>query len=449
MIMDFIRIRDIIKNAAKDAGICEYEIYCTKEENLSADTLKDEISTFNSCTSSGVGFRCIINGKMGYASTNITDESELYELVRCAAENAEIIENDDKVFIFDGSCEYTKINRIHVYSADAEELKRCALKVQRDAYSQGEYVAEGTESGTMLYNYERYLYNSYGLELSSSSGMTGCYCSSVVNVNGEAKNNFEFALGLEGDEVDSLAKRSVDGALEKIGAGGVESGRYDVIIDGDCMKNLLSTYSSVFSAKNARMGLSLLAGKEGEMVADECVTITDDPTRDGCPMQATFDGEGVATYKKTVIDKGVLKTLLYDLTNAEMSGKSSTGNGQRSSYASQVAIKPYNFSINAGDKSLEEMFADIGNGIYITSLQGLHAAADAVTGDFSLESAGFMIRDGKKAEAVKSFTVAGNFFDLLKNITAVSNKVTWGIPADFCVFGSPCVAVKDLSVAGK
>lgn len=447
--MDFIKIRDIIIEAANAAGVTEYEIYCSSEENISTETLKDEISAFGSGMSGGVGFRCIVNGKMGYASTSLMEKEELAALVMRARENAKIIENEDEVFIFRGSESYGKINAKKPVVADAHMLKECALKVQKDAYGYNSCVVDGTQSGAISFASQTYLYNSYGLELKNEVGMTGCYCVSVVNLNDEAKNNFEFALGLCGEEVDALAKKSVDGAMDKLGAVGVESGKYSIIIDGDQMMNMLSTFASVFSAKSARMGLSLLAGKEGEVIASECVNITDDPMREGCPIQTAFDGEGVATYKKSVVEGGVLKTLLYDLTNAKIMGKQSTGNGQRGSYASQVAISPYNFSINAGEKSLEEMFAYMGEGIYITVLEGLHVAADAITGDFSIESAGFRIRDGKKAEAIKSFTIAGNFFELLKKIECVSNTVKWGIPTGFCVFGSPAVLVRDVSVAGK
>ena len=91
----------------------------------------------------------------------------------------------------------------------------------------------------------------------------------------------------------------------------------------------------------------------------------------------------------------------------------------------------------------------VGNGIYITELKGLHAGANPVTGDFSLESAGFKIVDGKKAEAIKSFTIAGNFFELIKSIVALSNKVEVAITGGFTTFGAPAVLIHDLSVAGK
>ena len=168
----------------------------------------------------------------------------------------------------------------------------------------------------------------------------------------------------------------------------------------------------------------------------------------GSTVTAPFDGEGVATYKKSVIENGVLKTLLYDLAYAQKAGVKSTANGQRGSYASGVNIAPFCFYIKQGELTEEELLQRTGDGIYVTELKGLHAGANAVTGDFSIESAGFLIESGKLGKAVKGFTIAGNFFELLRNIQALSNSVKFGIPSGFTSFGAPDVALGEMSVAG-
>ena len=89
------------------------------------------------------------------------------------------------------------------------------------------------------------------------------------------------------------------------------------------------------------------------------------------------------------------------------------------------------------------------NGIYINEVKGLHAGANAVTGDFSIESAGFLVKNGKITKAVKSFTVAGNFFELLKKIEALSDTVRFDASAGYTSYGSPDVLVREMSVAGK
>ena len=104
--------------------------------------------------------------------------------------------------------------------------------------------------------------------------------------------------------------------------------------------------------------------------------------------------------------------------------------------------------IAAGEDTPESLREKLGNGLYITDLKGLHAGTDAVTGDFSIESAGFLVENGKLTVPVHSFTVAGNFFDLLKSIAGVANNVEMGIPAVSCK-ASPDLLVKGLSVAGE
>jgi PmbA protein len=213
------------------------------------------------------------------------------------------------------------------------------------------------------------------------------------------------------------------------------------------MASILSAFSSIFSAKNAQNGLSLLAGKEGQVIASECITISDDPFRKGYALQTHFDAEGVATYRKNVVENGVFKTLLYNLATAKKAGVETTANASKAGYAGSVEISPYCLCIEGSDITEEKLFELADNGVFVTELKGLHAGINAVTGDFSLESAGYVIENGKKGRPIKSFTIAGNFFDLLKNIEAVANDVRIGI-GGFTAFGSPSVLIKSISIAG-
>lgn len=447
--MNFENIKNCVFEAAKAAGIEEYEIFYTSDSSVSVETLKDEISAFAYGVSGGICFRCVIDGKMGSAATELIEEDELRAIVKRAASNARNIESDDPAIIFKGSEKYEKLTAKPFEMPAAAKIKNNALAIQRDTYAQSEYVTDGTQSCAFAGESEMRLVNSYGLDLSNKYGIHGAYIQAVVNKEGEAEEYFELREAIELDELADLPAKAVSGALAKLGATGVASGKYDVVFSAKQVRTLLSTYSPIFSARNAQLGMSLLKGKVGEVVASEKITLIDDPMREGCMAQTSFDGEGVATYKKTVIEGGVLRTLLYDIATAEKEGRESTGNGQRSGYSEPVTIEPYSFYISAGEESFDDMVASLKDGIYITAMKGLHAGADAVTGDFSIDSEGFRIRDGKICEAIKSFTVAGNFFDLLKNIKVVANDLTFGLPSGFTVFGAPSILVPDMSIAGK
>ena len=446
--MLFEKMKNALIAAATEAGIEQYEIYYQVGESISAETLKDDISAFASSVSGGICFRCIVDGKMGYASSELLTEDVMQELVKNAVANAACIDNDDEVFIFEGSPEYAKIDAGDLKLTDAVTIRDTALRLQKETYAQSDKVADGTQSVAMSSVGEVRLYNSHGLSLSNRTGMSGAYAAAVVRDGEEAQEAFDFAVGETFEDVKGTAAIAVRKALDKMGASVVPSGKYNIVFDGRQFRSFLSVFSSAFSAKSAQLGLSLLAGKEGEQIAAPFVNIVDDPMREGSPVKTPFDGEGVATARRAVVENGVLKTMLYDLTTAKKAGVTSTGNGQKGSYASPVSIAPYNFGLMAGDCNLDTLLSKAGEGIYITECKGFHAGANAVTGDFSIESAGFMIRDGKLAEPVKSFTIAGNFFELIKDIDSLGNEVRWGIPGR-TVFGSPDVLVRDMSVAGK
>jgi PmbA protein len=447
--IDFEKLKDALVKAATAAGIEQYEIYFKTARDAMAEALGDEISGFSFGVSGGICFRCIFGGRMGYASTELMTTDEMRELVLRAVENAKHIESDDEVFIYPGSSEYGKKTAQHVEFPDAALLKNNALALQQSTYAKSKSVTDGTQSRVFAYETETRIFNSKGLSLANTAGMTGGFVRAVVKVDGESADDYDYALGCGLDRLLPLSERAVAGARAKIGAVEIESGKYDVIIDGRQMLNLLAAFSTVFSGKSARLGLSLLAGKEGSEVAAPCITICDDPFDPNCPMQTTFDAEGVAVYTKNVVEKGVLKTLLYDLSNAKKAGTRSTGNASKGSYADAVDISPFCLSIKPGACSLEELFQIALGGLYVTEIKGLHAGANYATGDFSVECAGFLVEDGQRGRPVKSFTIAGNFYGLLKSITHVGSKVEYGIPSGYTVFASPAVLARNISTAGK
>ena len=447
--MNYELLKKTIEDEAKLQGLTEYEIYYMSSEELSVDTLNKEPNSFSAGVSGGICFRASYDGKMGYASTELMEEGEMKSLVSRAKANALATEKPDNVGIFKGSESYAELKNKEYTPATAAEFKKLCADFAEEIYNVSDKVTGGaaTYSGTM--GFEIHLSNSHGLDLSTKCGTNFVQGMAVICDEGKYEN--DYAVKELSDDLDlkALAKEIVDSAILKANAGLVETGKYNVVFDAKQMRTMLSVYSSTFSAKMAQMGMSLLAGKEGEKIASDIVTSTDDPMREGVSVQTNFDAEGVAAYRKNVVEGGVLKTLLHNRETAAVAGTESTGNASKGSYASPVAISPYAFCLEAGDKTHDELLALAGDGLYITELKGLHAGANAVTGDFSLESAGFRIKDGKICEAVKSFTIAGNFFELLKSIAAISNEVEVAVTGGFTTFGAPEVLINGMSVAGK
>jgi len=145
-----------------------------------------------------------------------------------------------------------------------------------------------------------------------------------------------------------------------------------------------------------------------------------------------------------VIENGILKTLLHSRKTARKAGTESTGNARRS-VSSPVRVAPTNFFFRPGEKSLETLLLEMGEGLLITELSGLHAGANPVSGDFSLLAKGFRITGGRQAEPVEQITVAGNFYQLLKDVLAVGNDLEFRGSS----IGSPSVDAGCIHVAGK
>lgn len=447
--MNFDVLKNTLVAALSEIGITEYEIYYMSDESTSVDTLNKEVNSFSSSSSGGLCLRVAVDGKMGYASTELMTETEMKELPLRAKANAYATEKPDTVGIFAGSPSYEELKMPKIELLSAAELKAYAIKTGEALFAKDPAVKEGTSSSAVSAGTTVRLFNSHGVDLSLVCGANLLVGEAVVCVDGENQVDYSFK-SLDGDQtVTEVVDEAVSEALAKIGAGSVPSGKYNVVFSGDKMRSLLSVFSNAFSAKAVIDGMSRLKGLEGEKIASDIVTITDDPQREGNAVGTNFDAEGVATHRKSVVDAGVLKTFLHNRETALAMGKETTANASKAGYSSPIGVHPYSFAIEPGDKTQDELFALAGDGIFITEINGLHAGANPVSGDFSLQSAGFMIRGGKKCEAVKSFTIAGNFFDLLKNIAALGNKLERGVTTGFTGFCSPDVFVPDMSIAGK
>jgi len=448
--MDYQSFKNAVIAQAEALGIKEYELYYESGADTSVGVFMHEVNEFSSSEGGGVCFRCIVGGKMGYASTQALNEAEAKAIVEQAAANAAVLEADEEVFLCEGGKEYEPLNVTPYTLPSVDELIAKTLETQEKLYAADPAVIDGCQTQGISEHSEIAIYNSKGLDLHWENNAAGLVVVAVVSDGKEMADAYEVKLGeLSGLDNDAMTAKAAADAKRKLGGEPPATGVYPVVFHPDAMASLLGVFSAMFSSENAQKGLSRLGDREGQIIAAPCVTLVDDPFHKDSRAQMNFDSEGCPTHKKNVIENGTLKTLLYNLKTAAVAGKETTGNAGKAGYDGAVNVRPFTMYLEAGELTEEELLAKAGNGVLITSLGGLHAGANPISGDFSLQSAGFLIKDGKKADYVKSFTVAGNFYDLLKNITALSDKVVLPSPFGITTFGSPYVLVENLSVAGK
>ena len=448
--MTFNEFKQLVIDECTYQGIAEYELYYQVGASTSVETFQHTIKEFSSSYSGGVCFRCIVGGKMGYASTEALSADQAKAVVRKAVDNAVNLESEEQVFLGEGGQSYEPLEDKSYPLPTTEELISKTLETTEKLYAADPMAVDGCQTQGIIETSEVAIYNSKGLDLHRSSNAVGLVVVGVVSDGKEMSDDYQIKLGqLDQLDTDAMVKKAIDTAKEKLGGEVAPTGQYPVVFNTEAMCSLLGVYSGIFNSEAAQKGLSKLAGQEGQVVAAPCVTLIDDPFHAENPEPMNFDAEGSPTHKKAIIEKGVLNTLLYNLKTAAVAGKKTTGNASKAGYDSSVGIRPFTMYLEGGDITEEELLKKAGNGVYITSLGGLHAGADAISGDFSLQSSGYMIEDGKKTRYVKSFTVAGNFYEMLKNIQALANNSHLPHAMGSTAFGAPSALVAGLSIAGK
>ena len=431
--------------AAAELGCSACELFSASGESFEVNANGGEIDRYSVSREAGVSVRVLFGGREGYAYTECIDEPEA--LVRHALDNAKCIESTDDHPMQTRQA-YRDVRRADSALKNLNESERIALakrleqlclsadpRVKRVVYCAASYNA-GSVS----------MENSLGLCAERSSNSSVIYAMPSVQAGEEVQTGFAFRMGREAGDAEGCAAEAVQSALDKLGGKPVDSGCYRVLFKPYAVCDLLAAFSGMFSADAAQKGLSLLNGKVGQTIASERVTLVDDPFDPIAPR--AFDGEGTPCVKKTVIENGVLKTLLHNLKTAKKAGCSTTGNASRGSAASAVGIAPTVFRLEPGRLCAEELLRELGDGLVISELEGLNAGVDPVSGDFSLKASGFLAKNGAVVRPVSNITVAGNFVSMMKDVIALGSDVIYGMP-EGGYFGAPGILVDGLRVAGN
>lgn len=429
----------------------EVEAFLVKNKQLDIEIYKGEIDKYSLAESGGLSFRGSSQGKMGYSYTERLEESALDSLVYEALENSKYIEGSDDEIIFSGSESYEEINHYDdsLNQVPTQDKINFLINLEKEAYSLDERVFAVNACAYQEFEGERYLVNSKGLDLHDKSNGGAAYISVVVKDNEDTKTGISYRIFYDFSSLDfkEIAKEAVDRAISMLGASNIKSGNYPIIIENTTFANLLSAFTPIFSSDNVQKGLSLLKGKLGEEIASPLLTIVDDPFLKGGFASRNFDDEGTASTFKTMVDNGKLVSFAYNWKTANREGVASTGHASRS-YKGPISIAPTNLYVVNGDLDLDEMMVLADKGLLINNLEGLHSGLNPVSGDFSLSASGYEIKDGKKARPVNQITIAGNLYEVFKNIVAVGNDLKFGLPSNGYI-GSPSILVKSLAVSGE
>ncbi len=448
-------VQDFIKTlfeAGKEKGISDMEVFIQGTKDLELMVFKSEIDKYSKAEEKGLSFRGIYQGKMGYSYTEKLDGTSINLLVDGVISNAKVIDSDDEEIIFQGSEHYEVVDTFN------QELDKITPEDKIAFIKALEQEALSIDDRVKAINYcfygdqslETIMINTNGLNLESKSNAAFAYISAMVKEEDDVKTAARYIVSSDFSNFNpkDLANEAVKEALSLLGAKSIKSDNYPVILRNNVAANFLQAYSNIFSAESVQKGLSLLKGKLNQKVAAEELTIVDNPFMSDGVASQPFDSEGVATRFKKVIDNGTLTTYLHNYKSAKKDGVESTGNAFKSSYKAPITIAPTNMYIEKGNKELDDMIKEMDNGLMIIDVQGIHSGVNTVSGDFSLSATGYEIKDGKITRPVNQITIAGNLFDVLKDVVYIGKDLKFALP-NHGYIGSPSLKIKGLAVSGE
>lgn len=431
---------------AKEAGITEAELYVSESRSLSFSLFHGEVDNYSDKNGYSIFARGKIGEKCGSASCDVWNKEKCEYLVREIVNNAKVIENDEPVIIYKGSEKYHKVNtynkEFEKVSIDEKmkklhELEDC-IKNYSDKIAEVASVEyeESTEKVTLL--------NSNGLKLFNKTNYFVYIGQCVAREGEQTKSNYDFFLDNDFAKCDikKLGEKIAKDAVDQLGGEACKSAKYKAVLAPNVVTSLLKFFVSHVDAEEVQKHSSVFIGKLNQKVASKKITLEDRPLAKNV-FTRWFDDEGVATYNKPIIKNGVLQTYLYNLTTATKDGVASTGNGY--GFGSKKGISSTFLYLKPGKKSQEELFQELGEGVYITEVSGLHAGLNAQSGNFSLQSTGYLVKNGKRDRPLDIITVSGNLFELFNDVIEVGSDVTVS-PSGV---SSESLLIKEISVSGK
>lgn len=450
--MDRREFVNLLFDKGKEANIEEMEVYINKTSSLSFNVYKGDLENYIVAEEENLSLRGVYKGKMGYSYTEKFTRESLDEIIGNLIQFAESNNNGSLERIAQPGKMADKGKRppCNLSKYSEEDKINYLLDLEERIYKLDERIKTVSRCGYKEESQEVYIKNTRGLELTDNHTI------GFVNVGVVAEEDKNMQTGyshhllddLKEEYKDKLIKDSAGDALAMLGAQAIETGKMEVILRNNVAADLFANYLSVFFANNVQDDLSLMKGKIGQKLAAEKLNIVEDPQLSTGRISRSFDDEGTPTFKKYIIEKGILKTFLYNNKRADKEGLKSTGNGFRQSHKSTVGIMSTNVYVEEEDYSLDELREIMDHGLIITAIHGLHAGINSTSGNFSLSCNGLLVEDGKVSRPVAQITMAGNFYDMLTSIKYIGNDTKYCYPSS-SYFGSPSIYIGSLNISGK
>ena len=440
--------------SALRAGAAAADAVAVEADSLETRVRGEEIEFVKQARERKLGVRALVRGARGTRSA-ITSTSDLSDrALRAVAEDAVSLarataEDGAAGLPEGGFADSAAIPDLALFDpadrgVQAETLIDAARRAERAARAVDPRI-ENSEGCSASASFARVAYaNSAGFAGDYASASHALFAEPIARANGHMQRDYWMTVArrlsaLESPE--SVGQRAAERALRRLGARSVPTCEVPVIFDPLTAASLWGQLAGLVSGYAVYRGTSFLAGRLGEAIASDRVTLIDDACRPAGLGSRPFDGEGLPSRRTAVIERGRLASYLLDTYSARKVGGKSTGSASRSA-SGPPGVGTTNLGLEPGAATLDQIIADTPRGLLVTELIGM--GFNPTTGDYSRGAAGLWIEGGEIAHPVEEITIAGNFADMLSAIDAVGSDVLW-----LSRIGSPSVRIARMTVAGQ
>jgi PmbA protein len=439
-------------DATLAAGASDAEAYASSDAGREVRVHGGAIESFTAATQRGLGVRAWIGRRGGYAYGTDLSEPGIAGIAARAVEAARVADEDEFAGPPDAADEQPPVLDLSdpsVAEWSPARVADLALAVERSGLKADSRIA-GVEQAVYADSAER-------VAIASSAGVAGEFesssCHAYLQALAEGESGKETGLGFgvargpAGLDPAAIGREGGERAAAMVGAGKPESRSCPVVLDATVAASFASLLGKALGANAVQRGRSPFAGRIGEAIGSETLTLHDDGLDPEGFGSAPFDAEGIPRRRTALIEAGQLRTFLYDTYTARRGGVASTAGAGRGSYRSQPSVSTSNLIVATGSLGFEELLAEAGEGVYVTDVAGLHSGVNPVSGVFSVGATGQAIRGGALAEPIREFTIAGDLVSMLKAVRAVGAVPRW-VPFGSSV-STPALLIGEMSIGGS
>ncbi|MGE5361099.1 MAG: TldD/PmbA family protein [Bacteroidales bacterium] len=423
--MDYKALAEQLVKSCTTKGADAAEAFLEIGRRLSIDVRNGELETIEEAAYQGAGFRVFVKGRMAFSHCNDLREASLDAAIGRAIEFArQTTADENNVLPTDKGV--TPVEGLYDPSVAKVSMDRKIelAKAVEKAGMKDPRITKSAGSGYAEFEGDIFIANSNGLSKTYKASNCSLGVSLVVEKGDQKASGGEycsrrFFADLKSPE--EIAKRAIERTTESLDPRMVKTQRAAVIFAPEVGPSILGGILGAINGESVLQGASFLGGKMDQKIASALVTLIDDPTLPRGAGSEPFDGEGVPTEKRVLVDKGVLRGFLYNTIVGRRAGVKSTGNASRRGFRSLPGIGPHNFYMAAGTSSQADIIKATKVGLLLKGVTGY--GINAVNGNYSGGAEGLWIENGQVVFPVKGLTIAGTAAEMLNGIDMVGSDL--------------------------